>query len=175
MTVCMNCLCRDHCLLIVLDPQDGRALYFDTSRDEEDPKDYTLIKGVLDNALTGYYFKGGHIKKPKCKSGKIIFGHKTDFWCIRQPKNSNLDAYYVLQYMEEFKQDETKLFEPTYFRDLVNAATPVKFRTEIYRIQQTLASVICQDVYRHQGMFHGGTPSRHDIANLLDLEHDTRS
>jgi hypothetical protein len=43
-----------------------------------------------------------------------------------------------------------------------------------YRIQQTLATVIYQDVLKHDGMFHGGNPCQEDITTHLELQCDYR-
>ena len=56
-------LTRDkYCILIVLSPRWSIATYFDSgSLDRK--KDYTRIKGVLDEALEGYAQKGGPFEK----------------------------------------------------------------------------------------------------------------
>ena len=53
-------LSRDkYCILIIICPKWSLAQYFD-SGNLTTKKDYTRIKGVLDEALEGYAQKGGH-------------------------------------------------------------------------------------------------------------------
>ena len=51
----------EYCVLIVLNPRWSVATYFDSGS----LKDYTRLKGVLDEALEGYAQKGGHFHKEK--------------------------------------------------------------------------------------------------------------
>ena len=51
----------EYCVLIVLRPRWSIATYFYSGS----LKDYTRIKGVLDEALKGYAQKGGHFQKEK--------------------------------------------------------------------------------------------------------------
>jgi hypothetical protein len=124
-----------HCTLIVLYPQQSHTVYFDSG--SETRKDYSNIKYVLDGALTGYYFKGGVIKKEIRRSGKLIFGHKTEFPCVKQPPNSTRDAYYAIHHMREFVRDQEQLMLPSnvqnWAQDLANS-TDADLRLEFYRI-----------------------------------------
>jgi hypothetical protein len=47
-------------------------------------------------------------------------------------------------------------------------------RLEFYRIQQSLATIIYNDVCKRDGMFHGGNPNQSDVAIRLELQRDYR-
>ena len=77
-----------YCILIVLSPRWSIATYFDSGSSSK-KKDYTKIKGVLDEALEGYAQKGGHFEKEKkgeclTNDNKHRFRHGTEFHCIKQ-------------------------------------------------------------------------------------------
>jgi hypothetical protein len=88
-----------------------------------------------------------------------------------------MDAYYAILHMQEFKRDHERLVVPSdahkWGKDLANTSD-TNLRSEFYRIQQMLASVICKDVCRTDGMFYGSAPSRQEVAVLLELQGDTR-
>ena len=62
-------------VLIVLYPQVSHAVYFDPSRDYE-KKDYTHIMNILDDALQGFSFRGGHMQIRKQRNKKMGFAQK---------------------------------------------------------------------------------------------------
>jgi predicted nucleic acid-binding Zn ribbon protein len=66
------------------------ATYFDS--DSKSTKDYTNIKKVLDDALTGYAKSGGTFERAICRYGKHVFTHITEFPCVKQPPSSQKDA-----------------------------------------------------------------------------------
>jgi hypothetical protein len=138
-------------------------------------KDYTHLKDVLDNALCGFNFKGGAIRVPKHRSGKLAFSHRTEFPCIKQPPNSMRDAYYIIHRMREFVLDQKQLTLPSHIdrwgQDLANSSDE-DLRLEFYRIQQSLGTIICKDVARSDGMFFGGNPDRSEISDRLELQGD---
>ena len=54
-------------------------------------KDYTRIKGLLDDALEGYASKGCSFAKKSAEcfqNGKHVFKHVTEFPCIKQTSHS---------------------------------------------------------------------------------------
>jgi hypothetical protein len=55
-------------------------------------KDYTFIKGVLDDAINSFIEKAGPIKKEVVRRGQLIFKHNTTFPCLNQPANSSRDG-----------------------------------------------------------------------------------
>jgi hypothetical protein len=38
----------------------------------------------------------------------VLFGHKFEFPCVKQPTNSTMDAYYDILYMRVFMQDQRR-------------------------------------------------------------------
>jgi hypothetical protein len=65
-------------------------------------KDYTLIKGVLDDAINGFVKKAGPVKREVVRRGQLIFKHNTTFQCLKQPANSSRDGYFAIHHMREF-------------------------------------------------------------------------
>ncbi|KAK1691941.1 hypothetical protein QYE76_008638 [Lolium multiflorum] len=59
---------REHCILIVLYPQDSHAVFLDSSSTTDPRKNYTKLKKVLDSGLCCFALKGGIVKKPIRKS-----------------------------------------------------------------------------------------------------------
>jgi hypothetical protein len=57
-------------------------LYLDSGSTDK-RKDYTLIKGVLDDAINGFVKKAGPIKKVVLRRGQLIFKHNTTFPCLK--------------------------------------------------------------------------------------------
>jgi hypothetical protein len=68
--------------LICVAPRYSIAVYLD-SRSEAKTKNYTYIKGVLDDALEGYAKKGGDFRTgaENVKDGRHMFEHVTKFPC----------------------------------------------------------------------------------------------
>jgi hypothetical protein len=64
---------------------------------------------VLNDAIAGFHMMGGYIRRVQRQHSRIAFSHKTDFWCLRQLKNSVRDGYYVLLHIREFEQDIQRL------------------------------------------------------------------
>jgi hypothetical protein len=79
-------------------------LYLDSGSADK-RKDYTLIKGVLDDAINGFVEKARSIKKEVVRRGQLIFKHNTTFPCLKQPANSSRDGYYAIHHMREFVRD----------------------------------------------------------------------
>ena len=95
-------MCRNkYCVLIVAYPTKSQAIYLDSGRHHK-KKDYEPIKRVLNEALTNHAFHGGPMIKQYARNGKLIFVQKPDFKSGTQPKNSKLDAYYVLMLFGSF-------------------------------------------------------------------------
>ena len=71
-------MCRNkHSVLIVLHPHWSQATYLDSMRGK---KDYTTVKGVLDDALPGFrHAIGTKLKQEYLRRGSVIFNHKTEF------------------------------------------------------------------------------------------------
>jgi hypothetical protein len=124
-----------YCVLIALYPQDSYAIYLD-SESADKKKDYTFIKGVLDDAINSFVEKAGPIKKEVVRQGQLIFKHNTTFPCLKQPANSSRDSYYAIHHMREFVRDQFLLLSSLQERrkDFANASD-ADVRLEIYRIQ----------------------------------------
>ena len=162
-------------------PQHSHAIYLDSGSGDK-KKDYTAIKGVLDDALNDFAVEAGPgvIKKQKTKGGQLIWSHQTTFHCIKQPAGSTREAFYAMMHMWEFVKDEELLLGPADLKkrwssDLANA-TDREIRLEFYRIQQKLAQVIKEDVITKAGTFYYGftLPTNAEIEDRLDMQGDYR-
>jgi hypothetical protein len=84
----------------------------------------------------------------------MVFSHKTDFPCLKQPKGSLTDAFYALHHMREFIRDQQRLMLPDsllkWRKDLANV-DDADIRAQFYRIQQRIAVVITEDVIKKGG------------------------
>ena len=144
-------------VLIVVSPKWSVATYFD-SGNLDVPKDYTRIKGVLDEALEGYAQNGGPFEK---KGERVMdnthkFHHGTGFHCLKQ-KSGNVDAFYVLLHMKSYVRDAVITNLPyrlqewaKYDEDL----TDDDLRADFHRIQLQLSKIILEDVKTAGGSLH---------------------
>ncbi|KAK1613294.1 hypothetical protein QYE76_036967 [Lolium multiflorum] len=88
------------CTLIVVHPQHSHAIYLDSGRDHK--KDYTHIKAILNDALTGFASKAGPLKVERKSRGGLVLTHTTNF-CLRRSKEENgMDAWYAILQMQEY-------------------------------------------------------------------------
>ncbi|KAK1668544.1 hypothetical protein QYE76_056703 [Lolium multiflorum] len=84
------------CTLIVVHPQHSHAVYLDSGRDHK--KDYTHIKALLNDALTGFANKAGPLKVERKSRGGLVLTHTTNFPCLRQSTPDNgMDAWYAIR------------------------------------------------------------------------------
>ncbi|KAK1628880.1 hypothetical protein QYE76_003195 [Lolium multiflorum] len=89
------------CTLIVVHPQHSHAVYLDSGRDKK--KDYTHIRALLNDALTGFANKAGPLKVERKSRGGLVLTHTTNFPCLRQSKEDNgMDAWYAILQMQEY-------------------------------------------------------------------------
>ncbi|KAK1604030.1 hypothetical protein QYE76_027703 [Lolium multiflorum] len=89
------------CTLIVVHPQHSHAVYLDSGRDHK--KDYTHIKALLNDALTGFANKAGPLKVERKSRGGLVLTHTTNFPCLRQSTEDNgMDAWYAILQMQEY-------------------------------------------------------------------------
>lgn len=96
----LNCLCREHTILIVITPKSAETYFLDSTRIQK--KDYKDFKMILNKALLDCNFKGGNIKKGCQKydrHGLLRFAHKTYFCCLQQPESSVVDDYHIIHHM----------------------------------------------------------------------------
>ena len=120
-------------------------------------KDYSNVKRVLNDALTGYAAKGGTIVREKIVQGMKVFIHKTDFPCAKQPSGSQKETYYALHHMRAYVRDQQILTMPDQLEDWAIKLARVeddKIREEFYNIQQSLATIINTQVVHSSGAFH---------------------
>ena len=159
-------------------PQHSHACYLDSGSAK--PKDYTYIKGVLDDALTGFAAKAGPLKVQRQRRGSLSCTHKIDFPCLKQSSADNgMEAWYAIHHMREFVRDQHDLLLPTNLQrrgeDLANA-TDEELRAEFARIQQTICTIIHKDVCTTGGLFFYGLkpPSNKEIETRLLASRDDR-
>ncbi|KAK1605574.1 hypothetical protein QYE76_029247 [Lolium multiflorum] len=89
------------CTLIIVHPQHSHAVYLDSGRDHK--KDYTHIKALLNDALTGFANKAGPLKVERKSRGGLVLTHTTNFPCLRQSTHDNgMDAWYAILQMQEY-------------------------------------------------------------------------
>jgi hypothetical protein len=116
-------------------------VYFDSGSAK--PKNYINIKSVLDDALNRYYLKGNGLKREVVIRGRRVFGHKTEFPCVKQPKDCTVEAFYAIHHMREFVRDHQLLVEPssltTWVKEFANCSEE-NFRFELCRIQHRLGN-----------------------------------
>jgi hypothetical protein len=164
--------------LIALEPKDSLAIYLDSGSHQK-YKDYKLIKDVLDDALTGYSYREGIIKRKNLRRGKYTFIHKTEFPCIKQAPGSTMEAWYAIYHMREYVKDEQRL---QYSSSLVKwcetlaKSSDAEIRQEFGRIQQMIARTISRDVIHSDGVFfysHRPLPNA-DIEARLHQHGDER-
>jgi hypothetical protein len=164
--------------LIALEPKDSLAIYLDSGSHQK-YKDYKLIKDVLDDALTGYSYREGIIKRKNQRRGKYTFIHKTDFACIKQAPGSTREAWYAIYHMREYVKDEQRL---QYLSSLAKwcgtlaGSSDAEVRQEFGRIQQMIARTISRDVIHSDGVFfysHRPLPNA-DIEARLHQHGDDR-
>ena len=145
----------EYAVLIVIRPRWSVATYFDSGS----LKDYTRLKGVLDEPLEGYAQKGGHFYKEKngerfTKDNKHIFWHGTGFHCIKHAPGSVKDAFYVLHHIKGFVRDAEKTRMPSSLREWTKFAgeiTDDKLREDFHLIQMELSQIIYNDVVTSGG------------------------
>ena len=98
--------------LIVLYPRESFAVYLD-SGSKEKTKSYARIRSVLDDALEGYVLEEGFMKRPKKVFGKHVFRHKTEFPCTKQAPGGEMEAWYLIQHMQDYVKDQQRLQFPS--------------------------------------------------------------
>ena len=165
-------------VIIIAYPQYCEATFFDSGSAKK--KDYTNIKSVLDNALAGFEFDDGPLKRSNRRKGKMAFKHKTEFPCKKQPAGSTMSSFYALHFMREFLRDQQRLLVPEsllkWRKDMANDADDADMRAEFYHIQERIAVAITEDVIKKGGMFWNGfrVPSNEEIKTHLECQNNYR-
>jgi hypothetical protein len=105
------------------------------------------------------YLKGNDLKREVVIRGRHVFVQKTEFHCVKQPKDSTMEAFYAIHHMHEFLRDHRLLVEPsnltTWLMDFANCSEE-DFRFELYRIHHKLGQLIRKDVCSSEGLFYSG-------------------
>ncbi|KAK1665764.1 hypothetical protein QYE76_053923 [Lolium multiflorum] len=169
-----------HCVLISIAPKFSLATYFDSGSAKK--KNYARIRGVLDDALEGYFKKGGAFKeKAECfrDDGKHKFKHVFEFPCVKQPENSTLDAFYVMHHLKGFVRDSQNLRLPSALRGWAEKLARINdddLREDFQDTRVKLSHIIIQDVTTGGGPLHQGRAlCKRDIEHRLKAQGDTRT
>ncbi|KAK1652691.1 hypothetical protein QYE76_070496 [Lolium multiflorum] len=169
-----------HCVLISIAPKFSLATYFDSGSAKK--KNYARIRGVLDDALEGYFKKGGAFKeKAECfrDDGKHKFKHLFEFPCVKQPENSTLDAFYVMHHLKGFVRDSQNLRLPSALRGWAEKLARINdddLREDFQDTRVKISHIITQDVTTGGGPLHQGRAlCKRDIEQRLKAQGDTRT
>ncbi|KAK1678241.1 hypothetical protein QYE76_039089 [Lolium multiflorum] len=169
-----------HCVLISIAPKYSLATYFDSGSAKK--KNYARIRGVLDDALEGYFKKGGAFKeKAECfrDDGKHKFKHVFEFPCVKQPENSTLDAFYVMHHLKGFVRDSQNLLLPSALRGWAEKLARINdddLREDFHDTKVKLSHIIIQDVTTGGGPLNQGRAlCKRDIEHRLKAQGDTRT
>ena len=138
-------------------------------------KDYTHIKSVLDSTLLTFSLSGGYNKVKKHRKNGLGFGRKTDFCCVHQPKNSEVDGFYLMHHLLEYRRDNQRLRMSPTTNDVeivswarsIGSTPDHRIRADFYHVQCELAQVIMKQVLEPTGMFYHGPITREDVRALL--------
>ena len=165
--------------LIVLYPRFSFAVYLDSGSNEK-KKNYALIRSVLDDALNGYVFNEGLMDRPHLFLGKNVFRHKTEFPCTKQAPGGEMEAWYLIQHMQDYVKDQQRLQYPSALEIWCNGISDwddATIRQNFGRIQQTIARIIYRDVLDRDGIFYngaGGPRSNDEILRCIVDHGDVR-
>ena len=94
--------------LIVLYPRESFAVYLDSGSNKK-TKSYALIRSVLDDALDGYVLEEGFMERPYKFLNKNVFKHRTQFPCTKQALGGQMEAWYLIQHMQNYMKDQLRL------------------------------------------------------------------
>ena len=164
--------------LIVLFPKESFAVYLDSGSNQK-KKNYALIKAVLDDALNGYVLNEGLMDRPHLFLGKNVFRHKMEFPCTKQAPGGEMEAWYLIQHMQEYVKDQQSLQFPSaldrWCKEIADW-TDAQIRQNFSRIQQTIARIIWKDVLDRDGVFFAGRapPPNDEILDRVVMQGDHR-
>lgn len=175
-------LCRDkYCTLIVICTKYSIASYFD-SASQKKKKDYTRIRGVLNEALEGYAKKGcPFVNKGECiKDDKHVFKHVLEFPCVKEPATGGAkEAFYAMHHLKGFVRDCQNLTLPSSFRawaENLARRDDDDLREDFHRIQVKLSEIIVEDVNTRGGVLkHNRGLTKREIENILRQQGDNRT
>ena len=167
---------------ISLGPKWSSAQYFDSSSTTY-KKDWARIKNVLDDALEGYFQKGGTFAKHGAfvkSNKKHRFRHVTEFSCIKQPANSVKDYFYALHQLKGMVRDAEMMKHPDTIREwsarYAGDINDADLREDFHRIQVKLSQIIIEDVETMGGCLNLRVKaSKRAIEKRLDAQGDRRT
>ena len=164
--------------LIVLYPKDSSAVYLDSGSGQK-KKEYKHIKAVLDDALNGYSYREGIIKRQNLRRGKLIFSHRTEFPCMKQAPGSTREVWYAILHMREYVKDQQQLQFLSSLKKWCNSladTSDAEIRKEFGRNQQMIVGTIWKDLVHRDGVFYYGPapPPNADIVRHIRLQGDDR-
>jgi len=115
-------------------------------------KDYSAVRGVLDDALEGYAAAGGPFSKNSeffKDDGRHRFKHVFEFPCVKQPAGSMRDAFYVLHHLKGVVRDCQILTLPSAVRGWAERLARINdddLREDFHDSQVKLSHIINRDV-----------------------------
>jgi len=145
----------EYSVLIIIDPKWSVATYFDSGSERK--KDYSAVRGVLDDALEGYAAAKGPFKKNQeffRDNGKHRFKHVFQFPCVKQPAGSLRDAFYVLHHLNGWVRDCQMLTLPSAVREWAERLAQINdadLREDFHASQVKLSHIINTDVIPRGG------------------------
>ncbi|KAK1628682.1 hypothetical protein QYE76_002997 [Lolium multiflorum] len=141
----------------VVHPQHSHAVYLDSGRDKK--KDYTNIRSLLNDALTGFANKAGPLKVERKSRGGLVLTHTTNFPCLRQSKQDNgMDAWYAILQMQEYiKYADDMLLPESLEREM--PTTYVVYKGRVPGVYDDWEDCRRQ-VHRFSGNSYKGYPTR---------------
>ncbi|KAK1644835.1 hypothetical protein QYE76_062640 [Lolium multiflorum] len=145
-----------YCTLIVVHPQHSHAVYLDSGRDKK--KDYTNIRALLNDALTGFANKAGPLKVERKSRGGLVLTHTTNFPCLRQSNEDNgMDAWYAILQMQEYIKYADDMLLPESLREM--PTTYVVYKGRVPGVYDDWEDCRRQ-VHRFSGNSYKGYPTR---------------
>ena len=121
----------------------------------------------------------GYMERPKQVYGKHVFRHKTEFPCAKQAPGGQMEAWYLIQHMQDYVNDQQRLQYSSVLERWCNGISEwsdAQIRQNFGRLQQTIARIIYRDVIGSDGIFFrkGGPPPNHEILERIISQGDVR-
>jgi Ulp1 family protease len=150
--VFFSLLCSDHWVLIVIVPKWNKVFYLDSMiRPPGYPdRDFTLIKGAIDEACVIFKARGG---ATQFKKGHQKLSHSFKVPCKQQPQGSVTCGFYVCAHMDELVRQDNPHWEEQDFMK-VFVGENYDWRKDFARIRETFAHFFNHDVLHHTGEFY---------------------
>ena len=120
------------------------------------------------------------MERPHKFLGKHAFKHKTEFPCVKQAPGGHMEAWYLIQHMQDYVKDQQHLQYPSALERWCNGISDwadAMIRQNFGHIQQTIARIIYRDVLDRDGIFYngpGGPPPNDEILRRIVDQGDVR-